>query len=234
MNSKLNLDELIIIVTAKGLKPYPFNADFLKQSDIIPQDWELAKAPLHSKQAVQTQFKNNVMFTAQHNRIIVTELVRGKSYEEIVAPNIARRFIEKLPKVNYQALVINPKGHLGFGGDAAAVSHYLYQNLFAHASWQEYGTAPVQSAIDLKYTLEPGNLYLKIGQGAIKNAENQLEPVVIFSGNFEHGLTKTTQSKRVLELQQHLATWQQDLNTYQDLIENKFVSLTVPSFAVTA
>lgn len=228
MNSKLNLQELIIIIGVKGLKPYPFNADFLKQSDIIPDDWELAKAPLRSKPAVQSIFKNNVMFTAQHNRIVVTELIEGKSRDEIIAPTIARQFVEKMSKVDYQALVINPKGYLGFNDDTEAVTRYLYRGLFAPASWQEYGTIPVQSAIDLKYTLEQGSLYLKIAPATIRQAE-QKESVVLFSGNFEHGLRKENQQERVLELQQYLAAWQKDLDIYRDLIDRRFVNLATPA-----
>ena len=225
LNSKLNLNELVIIIGAKGLKPYPFSADFLKQSAIISEDWELAKKPLHTKQAVQSQFKNNVIFTAQPNRIVVTELIEGKSYEDIVAPDVARRFIEKMPKVDYRTLVINPKGYLGFNNDPKAINSYLYQGLFAPAPWQDFGTSPVQTAIDIKYTLESGNLYLKIGQGAIKNTEQEKESVVLFSGNFEHGLTKETQQERALELQQYLAAWQTDLNSYRELLESKFTDL---------
>ena len=226
MNSKLNLQELIIIIGAKGLRPYPFNADFLQQSGIVPEDWELAKAPLHTKRAVQSIFKNNVMFTAQHNRIVVTELIEGKSRDEIIAPTIARQFVEKMSKVDYQTLVINPKGYLGFNDDPEAVNRYLYRGLFAPASWQEYGTAPVQSAIDLKHTLEQRNLYLKIAPATIKQAEPKKESVVLFSGNFEHGLKKESQQERVLELQQYLAAWQKDLDVYQDLVENRFINLT--------
>ncbi|MEL6987736.1 MAG: hypothetical protein AAGK97_07865, partial [Bacteroidota bacterium] len=91
------------------------------------------------------------------------------------------------------------------------------------APWQEFGTAPVQSAIDLKYTLEQGNLYLKIGQASINNGEQGKESVILFSGNFEHGLTKESQPERALELQQYLAAWQRDLDTYQDLIQSKFM-----------
>ncbi|MEL7078665.1 MAG: hypothetical protein AAGM46_22410 [Cyanobacteria bacterium J06582_2] len=229
MNSKLNLNELVIIIGAKGLKPYPFNVDFLKQSAIVPEDWELAKKPLQTKQAIQSQFTNNVMFTAQPNRIVVTELIEGKNYEDILAPDLARKFINKLPKIDYRALVINPKGYVSFDNDSQAINNYIYQNLFNPAPWQEFGTAPVQSAIDLKYTLESGNLYLKIAQASINNQEQNKESVVLFSGNFEHGLTKENQSERALELQQYLAAWQSDLDTYQDLIANKFMNLAVQS-----
>lgn len=229
MSNELNLNELVIIIGAKGLKPYPFNADFLKQSAIVPEDWELAKTPLHTKQAVQTQFKNNVMFTAQPNRIVITELIEGKSQAEIVAPGIARNFIEKMPNVNYQALVINPKGYLGFGDDTQAASRYFTHGLFTPASWQEYGTANIQTSIDLKFTLEQGNLYLKIAQATIKNAQQAKESVVLFSGNFEHGLTKASQQERALELQQYLAAWHKDVDAYRDLVENKFINITAQS-----
>ena len=104
--------------------------------------------------------------------------------------------------------------------------------MFTPAPWQDFGTSPVQTAIDIKYTLESGNLYLKIGQGAIKNTENQKESVVLFSGNFEHGLSKATQPERAAELQQYLAAWQTDLDTYHDLIESKFTVATQAKEAV--
>ena len=229
MNYKLILNELIIVIGAKGLKPYIFNSEFLQQSEIVPEDWELAQKPLHSKQGVQSQFKNNVMFTAQHNRIVITELIKDKSCEEILAPDLARKFINKLPKIDYRALVINPKGYVSFNNDSQAINNYIYQNLFTPASWQEFGTAPVQSAINFKFTLEQGNLYLKIAQASINNCDRGKESIIMFSGNFEHGLSKESCQERTLQLQQYLAAWHKDVATYQNLIENKFINLATKS-----
>ena len=130
------------------------------------------------------------MFTAQPNRIVITELIAGKSQAEIVAPAIARNFIEKMPKIDYQVLRINPKVYLGCGDNAESASHYFTYGLFAPAFLQEYATANIQTSIDLKFTSEKSNLYLKIAKATINNGEQSKEYLVLFSGNFKQGLTK--------------------------------------------
>lgn len=227
MNGQLYLSELVIVIAAKGLKPNAISAEFLKHSSIVPQDWKLAAKPIRNQKITQVKYQNGVIISAEFNRIILRENIANKQPSEIAISNMARKYIEIMPNLEYRAIAINPQGYLTFDGSSEAVRNYFSQGLFAPASWQEFGTAPVNATVDLYYTLESGKLRLQIAPAQLKRTkpEPSEESIVVFSGNFEHPLTKETQQERLLQLQQYLAGWQTDLDSYKELIESKFVDV---------
>lgn len=235
MSQKINITELIIVIAASGHNPSVVNPDFLKYSGIVPEEWELARQPVYTNQLVQIGYKNNLTVTSQANRIIFAEVLEDKEPSQIIAPGVARKYVETLPKIEYQAVGINPRGYLGFGGNTEAARQYYHQELLASRPWQEFGTQPLKASLNLYYTLETGPLYLNITEAQLRQPEDNTEPVILFSGNFEHNLTKETQQEKLLELQQHLAGWQTDLEAYTELINTKFTTAafqTTDVFAV--
>ena len=227
MNKQLYLTKLSIVIAAKGLKPNAVSAEFLKHSNIVPQDWKLAVKPVRKLQNTQIKYQNGVIVLAEFNRLILVENIAEKQPSEIEIPAMARKYIEIMPNLEYRAIAINPQGYLTFDGSSEAVRNYFSQGLFAPASWQEFGTAPVNATVDLYYTLESGRLRLQIAPAQLKRTkpEPSEESIVVFSGNFEHPLTKETPQERLLQLQQYLAGWQTDLDSYKELIESKFVDV---------
>ena len=141
MNKQLYLTKLSIVIAAKGLKPNAVSAEFLKHSNNVPQDWKLAVKPVRKLQNTQIKYQNGVIVLAEFNRLIL---------------------VENMPNLEYRAIAINPQGYLTFDGSSEAVRNYFSQGLFAPASWQEFGTAPVNATVDLYYTLESGRLRLQI------------------------------------------------------------------------
>lgn len=65
MSQALFVQEIGISIAAKDLNPSALNPDFLKYSDIIPSDWELARPPVYTNRMVQIVFKNGLSLIAQ-------------------------------------------------------------------------------------------------------------------------------------------------------------------------
>ncbi|WP_424102011.1 hypothetical protein [Moorena producens] len=223
----LDVTDLVIVIVAQAHNPRVVNHEFLKYSGIVADEWELARQPVYNNQLVKISYQNKLTITSQSNRIIFAESIKDKEVSQIVAPNVARKYVETLPNIEYKAVGINPIGYFSFGGDDQAVRQYYRQELLANRPWQEFGSEPMTASLNLNYTLETGRLNLNITEGQLQQPEDKQESVILFSGNVEHNLTKDTQQEKLLELQQYLAAWQTDLETYKELINTKFATAAI-------
>ncbi len=222
MNKTIQIQELAIAITAKKLNPTIVNLDFLKYSNIISSDWELARTPVYTKNLTQLVFQNGIAIVAQPNRIVFAEAIETK-IQELNVSQLAAKYIEKLPNVEYQAVGINPKGFVTFT-ESNAASNYLLNNLLASGEWREFGKTPVKAAIQLAYTLERSQLNLTINEGLLKVSEESSVPAILFSGNFNYNIIGANEEERLQDLYKILQNCKSNLETYQELINNKFFS----------
>ena len=222
MSNSLQLTEIAISLVAKNLNPAVLNPDFLKYTGIIPSDWELANQPVYNNNLVQLVYKNGVGIIVQPNRLNVLEMIGGKTPAEIQLATVALQLVEKLSQVEYQAVGINPKAVVGFTSEADAYQ-YICSNLLSPGSWQEFGGSKVNAGLELSYPLKRGVLNLAINQVNVQFGE-QVTPAILFSGNLNYPLTGNTVVERIQDLQQIIANWQNDVNIFQQLLVEKFLS----------
>ncbi|MEM6752891.1 MAG: hypothetical protein AAF630_07985 [Cyanobacteria bacterium P01_C01_bin.38] len=222
MNKTIQTQELAIAITAKNLNPNVINLDFLKYSNIISSEWELARQPVYTKTLTQIVFQNGIAIVAQPNRIVFAETIDAAYIEQLQISQIAAKYVDTLPNVEYQAVGINPKGFVTFT-ESNAASNYLLKNLLASGEWREFGNAPPKAAIQLAYTLENSQFNLTINEGLLKSEEESV-PAVLFSGNFDYKIAGSKPEARLQDLHQIIQNWKINLETYKELINNKFLS----------
>lgn len=222
--SQLSVQELVIVIAAKNNNPTILTADFLKLSGIIPSDWELARQPVLTNNAAQVIFTNGISIVAETNRVVFIEAIAGKMAAEITIPQIARKYVEILPNAEYQAMGLNPRGYASFDTHQDAAHGYLSQTLLAPGAWQEIGTAPVRATINYVYTLERGQLSLSVNEAAMRQSDETTTPIVLFSGNFGYEIASNSKEEQLKNLYQALGNWQADLDTYTDIVNNKFLA----------
>ena len=201
INKKIQIQELSITIAAKNLNPTILNLDFLKYSDLIPEDWELARSPVYTKGVVELIFKNGIGIITQSDRIIFIEALNTKNLDKIEIPKIACKCIEKLPKLDYKAVGINPRGYVTYNSNDEA-HRYFHQKLLNSGEWQNLGKAPVTASLQLSYNMEKGQFNLAINQGMLKLPENQSIPVILFSGNFNYEIASDVHLERLQNLNQ--------------------------------
>jgi len=223
MSKTIQIQELAIAITAKGLNPNVVNLDFLKYSNIISSDWELARPPVQTKNLTQLVFQNGIAIVTQPNRIVFAEAIDQKDIQQAIVSQLAVKFIEKLPNIEYQAVGINPKGFVTFT-ESNGATNYVLKNLLASGEWREFGKTPVKAAIQLAYTLEDYILNLTINEGLLKISEEKSLPAVLFSGNFNYNIVGNNPQERLEYLHRIIQNWKQNLETYQQLINDKFLS----------
>lgn len=220
MNTQLQLQELSISLAVKKFQPSALNPDFLKYSNIIPNDWELARPPVYEKQLVQIVFKNGVGIMARPRRIVFAENIETKPLSDASIAEVARRCIDTLPNLEYQSVEITPRAYASQPATGKFIS-----SLLVAGEWQSFGTDTMQqAALQLNYPYENGQFNLSINDGALKTPDSEdTSPVVVFSGSFSFPLQGDSHPTKLDALHQCIQNWQATVQTYQAFISNKFL-----------
>jgi hypothetical protein len=229
MSQSIDVQELAIVLVAPNHRPTMLNLEFLQCGNIIPDDWNVIRPPVNNPQAAQIVFQNGVNLSAQGSQISFVEPIATKTPQEILIPQIARKYVEVLPHAGYQAIGINLRGFVSFSAqDADASRQFLTQELLAPGGWQNYGQQPIRAGINLAYTLEGRQLYVSINEVTLqRESDVQAIPGVMFSGNFEYRFEESSegngQGDRLEQVLKALDHWQDDFTAYTDLINRHFL-----------
>jgi hypothetical protein len=224
MSQSLITQEFGIIIAAKNHKPTILNPDFLKYSGIVPTEWELARQPVYTQSVSQVAFTNGVMIVAEPTRVIFIQAIEGFTATGIVVADIAKKYVQTLPNVEYEAVGLNPRSYMTFDQQQDAAHQYLAEMLLSPGAWQEIGTTPVRATLNLAYTLERCPFYLTVSEAALRNPDETSTPIVLFNGSFSYQVIGETVPERLKNLHQLIDNWQGDLLTYQDIINSKFIN----------
>ena len=219
MNQALEIQELAIVITAKDYDPSLLNPGLLKYSGIVPEDWELARQPVISNRGSQIVFNNGVYIAAQPNRLMFVEAMNDKEDPSTARiPEIARRYIEILRTIKYQAVGINFRGYTTCTNTTVESNNYLIDNFIQPGAWQNCGNKPVKAGLNLAFDYEEKQLSLSINEAGLKMPESEQVPIVLFSGNFNYDLSNETIEAILPKLNSVIANWQQDLAIYTEVV----------------
>ena len=223
----LTIQELALTLTAKNHSPTLLNSDFLKYSGIVPSDWEVARPPIFSPQISQVAFTNGINIVAQSNAITFIESLSAKSTEDTKIPAIIRKYVEALPRTDYQTLSINPRSFVTFeGGDENAASEYITSTLLSKGTWFDVGKAPVKAAVNLVYSLGRGELNLSVAEALLQLQDADPTPAVLFS-SFQYEVAGELEGDKLQHLYQLLENWQPDLEAYREIVNQRFLGKEV-------
>jgi hypothetical protein len=224
MKPSLEIQEIAIAIAAKQHNPTILTPDFLKYSGIIPSEWELARQPIVTNTASQVVFQNGINIVAEVNRIIFVESITTKEPQDVEIPAIASKYLETLAQVDYQGISINFRGHVMFEQQQNTARDYILKTLLNPGTWQEFGKAPVQAATRFLYTLEDAQMSLDINEAGLQLPDKKVLPIVLFTANFNHAIAPEEASQRLATINQVIGSWQTDLETYQEVVNNKFLN----------
>ncbi|MUG93295.1 hypothetical protein F7734_12995 [Scytonema sp. UIC 10036] len=241
MSQTLVNQESTIIFAIKENNPATLTEDLLKYIGAVPKEWQAARPPICSNSVSQVMFTSGVGVVSEPNRVLIIETIAGKAAAEISCPSVAKKYVETLSNVEYQAVSINHRGYVAFEREQDAASKYMAQTLLSPGTWQEVGNAPMRATLNLAYSLDRCPLYLSITEAALRFPDETTTPIVMFSSSFRYEIAGGTAPERLSHLHQAIDNWQTDLSTYQDIINTKFLarasenSAVVPSlFAMSA
>ncbi len=228
MSSDLILQELGIVVAMQQPNPNLVTVEFLKLSGIIPADWELARQPINNERVSRLLFTNGVSIAAEPNRIMFGETILDKDLNSLTVATIAAKYLNIFKLAQYQAVGINIRSFSPQSTPQAA-TQYINHQLLNDGSWQNYGTAPIQAALNVVYTLPGRQFNLEITAASIQVSAAEIEPIILFTGDFQYNLTAESGDSNLASATQILGNWQTDLSAYYELISDRFIKSISPT-----
>ena len=226
MNQELVIQDLVIVIAAKNHKPSLLNPDFLKCSGIVPSNWELAREPINANNVSQVVFTNGITITAEPQRVILAQPIKDVDVESILIPEIARKYAQALPNMEFEAIGINPRGYVPFSSGEDTARQYITHTLLSPGAWQSEGEEPMRASLNLVYKLQRAPFYLTVTEAALRaEAEGETNtPIIMFSGSFSYELNGENNAEKLLKLNSVFDNWQSDLEDYKNIISNKFLA----------
>jgi hypothetical protein len=227
------IQDLAIGLAAKNLNPTILSVDFLKFSGIIPADWELNAQPVMNPNFAQINFQNGVSIVAQPRTVTFTAILNTSNLSELKLPEIVSNFIDKLPHAEYQGVGITTRSIVPFPSSPDAAREYITKTLLSPGPWQEFGGSPVQAGVNYLYQLDRCQLNLNINEAKLQLPDRRAIPAILFAGSFNYAIETENEAERLAKLKEALSKWEDDLNTFNELVHQRFLgqqASVFPSF----
>jgi hypothetical protein len=224
MSQNLIVQELAIIIAAKNHKPTILNPDFLFCTGIVPSDWQLARQPISTNSVAQVTFTNGITITAEPNRAMFVETIALQPVELIQIPSIVRKYMQTLPNMEFEAVAINPRGHVPFVGSGDQARQYITQRLLSPGAWLEVGEEPMRASLNLFYRFKRAPFYLNVNEAVLRSPDETTTPIVMFNGSFTYEVNGESETEKLTTLYQGIENWQVDLETFQEIVNTKFLA----------
>lgn len=231
MAKTLAVQEHAIVIATKEHSPAVLTPAFLKYGNVVSKDWELAGRPVCTDRVAQVIYANGISITAEPNRVMFMQPINETAVSESVA-EIASKYVQTLSNIEYQGLGHNFRGYISFDNQQDAARKYLSETLLTPGAWQQVGTEPVRATVNYHYTLERSSLQLSVNEAALRQPDEETTPIVLFAGNFIYDVSGDTKEEKLKSLQQAIDNWQVELETFKEIVNNKFLAELTETQAV--
>lgn len=213
-DESVNLGEVAVVLVAQSNNPSIINPDFLRNNKIVNADLPLKGDPITSPLFSQVTFEKGIVVNALPDRVIFQQTGDSLATEDILCPDIAKRYVEQVPHVPYSAIGINPKGYRQLSAEAPEkVSNILIKKS------EDMSFKDVKPEVHLKtiYQYDTRKIVLDIAE-AIKQ-RNEI-PIMLFQANIHRDIPSTIeQQERIKTISDILASWKDDLSDFDALVK---------------
>ncbi|MBE9182616.1 hypothetical protein IQ268_29125 [Oculatella sp. LEGE 06141] len=222
MVQTLMLREHAIVLVIPDFKPPALTLEMLHYSGCIPSEWELVHPPVYTQQATQFRFRNGICLTAYPERLLFSQEAHTQALSDSQIASLVHKYVVSFPHARYQAVGMNFHGDVAFPQGSDNARHFITQ-LLSPGPWQTLGQDPMQASLTCSYRLDRCQLNLAISSAMLRVAEEQAVPVVTFAANFNYSIPGNVLEDRLAQLLQALTQWQTNLDTYQELVNTRFL-----------
>ncbi|MYD60044.1 MAG: hypothetical protein F4W91_03290 [Gemmatimonadetes bacterium] len=215
-NESVNLGEIAVVLVAQSNNPSIINPDFLRHNEIVNADLALQGDPITSPLFSQVTFERGIVVNALPDRVSFQQTGDSLASGDILCPEIAKRYVEKVPHVPYSAIGVNPKGYRYlFDEVKEKVSNILIKS--AELSFRD-----VTPEVHLKtiYQYDTRKIVLDIAEATMKKNNESEIPIILFQANIHRDLPSTMeQQNRIKTISDILTSWEDDLSDFNALIK---------------
>lgn len=208
-----------VVVLAENNNPTILNPDFLIRTKIVPSDWALNEPPLTTPAFSRINYSTGVLFTVDPERFTVQDSAPGGEFFPV--PEIAVKYIEKIPHVKYHSLGINFEKALMFPKVKSA-SEFQKLRFLKNGPWEmggdlsDFATKFIYSFSDSQCNITFSSpVILKLPQ-----YEGKPKDGLIISANFHRDFKKIKdheeRNKNIIE---YIVRWEKDKSIFESITD---------------
>ena len=216
---KIILTTVSVVLVADSNNPTIINPDFLSSNDIVDNDLRVREPPVTTPVFSQVIYEGGISVKAEPNRVIFEHLAEAGAFlepETVVSSEMAVRYVETVPHVQYSAIGINPVAvRFCTGGTQEKLSSSLNDN----GSWASFRDIMPEIQFKAIYEFEKKKINLDIAEGKWLEMGGSEVLGIAFRANIHRDIVQTKQQERIIELKSIINSWENDLNDFYALIQ---------------
>ena len=214
-HADVTLIELSVVLVAKRNDPGIINPDFLRHNDIVDANLQVKEPPISTPVFSQAVFENGLRVAAEPNRFIFGQQGEPLTEDVCISPEVARRFLEKVPHIPYSAIGINPKGIRSWDDESAGG---VADALVGGGDWMSFQDVRPDIHLKALYNYESRQISMDVGRAQNKKSDGPESQVLLFQVNIHRDIPATEESRCVERLLSILSKWKDDLYDFNNLV----------------
>ncbi len=223
--SGIELIEFSVVLVANSNNPSILNPDFLRYNEIVDANLQVQGTPITTPAFSHVTFADGLSVKADPNRVIFEQSGDPLVKKEILCPDIANRYLQKVPHVPYSAVGINPKG---YKVSPTAVPEKVSTALLDKGKWMSFKDVHPEIHLKTIYKYEKRMIVLEVIEAKKRIKENVEIPGILFQANIHRDIPSTNQQNRFKMLSNILSSWEEDLSDFNTLVA-KFTFQSIES-----
>ena len=228
MKPYLESNNLIIALFASEILPSFLTEKFLKESTVIPNDWQFAQPPDIRDVDALVIFTNGVQISAEEGAIFFSEELAPDLTTRAIIPAIVARWVQIWSQqINHYGVAIKPNSFYTFQqNNTHKPNHYIPTDLLISNTLNNFSHDSVRATLELVMTSQKGEFSISIEDVLLQQQrDNTFKAGVLIKGNFNYDVSNLSIPDRQKALSKYISSWQEDWNKYHQILNQKFLNL---------
>lgn len=182
--SPIQLNRVVIVVTAQFYPPTVLDHDLLKATEVVPEDWDIVTDDGPVVPGIQTvvRFQNGVEWNLNPIKLSISQPCDGRFEDQYFIQDLAVRYIRTFPRIPYQNLGLNWVVSMAHADpDRWLINRFLKEKNSLSDGSEIMSMRPT-------FTLDAGDVTcnLDFSTGQARDTNGNSRQVVIVEGNIHH------------------------------------------------
>ena len=206
-----------VVLTATENNPSILNPDFLHYNGIVDASQQVEEPRISTPAYSQVTFQDGLTVKADSSRVIFEQIGEKLAIKAIICPEIAKRYVKKIPHVLYRAVGINPQGYRRLEGKAI---ERVSDSLRDKGTWMSFQDITPEIQLKAIYQYTGRRIILDIAEA--KKSEADEISGFLFQANVHRDIGETDPQKRINKLLSMIDSWREDLSDFHVLVNKSF------------
>ena len=213
------LQKLEIMLANLSTNPGRMNPEFLRHNQIVEDDWNVRYPVLIEAGSSRIQYTNGLSLAADSDSVTISqrnpapEIDPTFELDAIVAPEVARKYLQKMIATDYPyfGISIEPSGSMKVESSGPTDSQSPLEKIALQMPFD--GTTPIAQA-RFHFNLDDRQLTIYVSESP---QENDGFAYLRFSGEIHRFVEGDTLEEQTEFLEWVLGNWEQDMNDFKEL-----------------